>query len=111
MDSFLPREPRVGDFFLGEVTACYKQHRGLLVSAPEFPLYMPLELIEDMRASPPNGLIGKWVECEIVGIVTEKRAIVVRPIAWFDSERETTESYNRVRAYWNTQKQESEGDK
>ncbi len=108
MSRVLPREPRKGDFFLGEVTSCCTHPRGLVVSAPEFPLYMPIELIDETRASKPTELIGKWVECEVVRVVIEKRAIAVQPVAWFDSERETTECYNRVREYWIAQRRVSQ---
>ena len=107
MSTVLPREPHEGDLFLGEVTAFCTHPCGLVISAPEFPLYMPIELLDETHASQPTELIGKWVECQVVRVVVEKRAIAVRPIAWLDSEQDTTECYNRVREYWMTQRRVS----
>ena len=99
LSNLLPREPRKGDLFFGNVTSRHPDHPGLNVSAA-IPLFMPIKLLDETSASNPEQLIGRWVECEAVEVVVEKRVILVRPIRWLHTENQRNASYERVRRYW-----------
>jgi hypothetical protein len=91
----LPREPVPGDIFTGQVTHEYTDHPGFLVSA-EIPLFLPFAAMEaEQRDS-----VGRWVECEVIEVVREKRAVVVRPVEWLDSEEKRQASLQRTHKHW-----------
>jgi hypothetical protein len=94
----LPREPRTGDFFTGQVTRRCRDHRYLLVWA-EIPLHLPLSLLGDQVVD-PDSLVGQWVECEVVEVVREKQVVVVRPLVWPKTDEEIRASQQKNYDYW-----------
>jgi ribosomal protein S1 len=98
----LPREPRIGDVFTGEVTHRFRNHPGLLVDYVGLVLFLPLEYI-DQNEPNHDALVGRWVECEVAYIDDNKRAVVVRPIAWLNTDDERRASYERTTRFWMSQ--------
>lgn len=94
----LPRAPRIGDPFLGEIVRVYRDHPGLLISAA-VPLYLPIDLLLGGIADNAS-LIGRWLECEVVRIDEKKRCIVVRQTAWADTDDLRRESQLKIAEYW-----------
>ena len=69
----------------------------------DIPLFLPLRFLDQGDAANADSLVGRWVECEVTEVVHEKRAVVVRPVAWLDSDDERRESYKRTGHFWNSQ--------